>query len=176
MKRISVDARGGNDSIVDQGSGAADALPITLSDGDGDDTLKSNAIDVLFSGGAGTGDVVDYTARTANLVVWLDGSRTSGQRGDRHRFDGTVERVWGGGGNDYIVGTKGNNALCGNGGNDTLYGGGGDGVDACFGGAGNDYIYVVDGNADYVDGGPGVDRADVDLLDTVVNTESVTRH
>ena len=119
-------------------------------------------------GGAGT-DVVDYTKRSANLTVWLDGSHASGQAGENDHFDGTTEIVWGGSGNDYLVGTKGNNALYGNGGNDTIYGGGG--VDAFFGGGGNDIIHAKNGNKDYVDGGPGNDTDYTDPIDTVLNVE-----
>ena len=92
---------------------------------------------------------------------------------ENDHFDGTTEIVWSGSGNDYLVGTKGNNALYGNAGNDTLYGGGG--IDAFFGGAGNDQIHARNGNKDYVDGGPGNDFAQTDLVDTILNVEAVTR-
>jgi Ca2+-binding RTX toxin-like protein len=164
----------GNDTLL--GGNANDKLyggtgNDSLNGGAGNDTLDGGLGNDAIIGGPGT-DVADYSSRTQNLVIWLDGSHPSGQSGETDHFDGTTENVYAGSGNDYIVGTKGNNALFGNAGNDTLYGGGG--VDAFFGGAGNDQIFAKNGNKDYIDGGAGVDTAQTDLIDTVVNVETVT--
>jgi Ca2+-binding RTX toxin-like protein len=164
----------GNDTLL--GGNASDKLyggagNDSLNGGAGNDTLDGGLGNDTMIGGAGT-DVADYSSRTQNLVIWLDGSHPSGQAGEADHFDGTTENVYGGSGNDYIVGTKGNNALFGNAGNDTIYGGGG--VDAFFGGAGKDHIFAKDGDKDYIDGGAGIDTAQTDLIDTVLNVENVT--
>jgi Ca2+-binding RTX toxin-like protein len=165
---------GGNDTLVGMDG------PDSLYGGAGDDQLFGNAgNDVLngglgndsLYGGAGTGDVADYHDRTAAVSVFLDNSHPSGQAGEADRLDGTIEQVYGGSGNDSLVGNAGANALFGNGGNDTLIGNGG--VDALWGGAGNDRILAKDGVKDYVDGGAGTDSAQTDLIDTVVNVETV---
>jgi Ca2+-binding RTX toxin-like protein len=91
-------------------------------------------------------------------------------------------------GNDVLIGTDGNDVICGLGGNDTIdglggndiiYGGpgndniqGGLGHDKIYGGPGNDLIDSYDGQADFVDGGPGRDHAYYDKTrDTLVNIE-----
>ena len=75
----------------------------------------------------------------------------------------TIERAYGGSGNDAMYANGTGDALYGNAGNDTLFGGsgidslyGGDGNDSIYGGAGNDFIDGGNGN-DYIDGGSGND-------------------
>src|SRR5207245_9603690 len=87
----------------------------------------------------------------------------------------------GGAGNDHIYGNGGNDTILGGAGDDWLYGGdgndvitGGPGSDHIFGGPGSDTIHADDGERDYVDCGPGSDRAYVDALDIVKNCEVVT--
>jgi hypothetical protein len=87
----------------------------------------------------------------------------------------------GGGGNDVIDGLGGADTILGGAGDDTLNGGdgndiitGGPGSDHINGGAGSDTIHADDGERDYVDCGPGNDRAYVDSLDVVKNCEVVT--
>lgn len=84
----------------------------------------------------------------------------------------------GNGGNDVLVGGPGNDGLSGGNGDDLLYGGPGDdrlqgdhGRDRVYGGVGNDTIFAWDGFADHLDGGPGVDRAWRDKLDTATRIE-----
>ena len=155
----------------------SNAGPATVYGGDGNDTLSSTNGDTTFSGGAGT-DVVDFSAETDPLTVYLDGSKPSGTAdqiadGDGDTFDGTVEEVYGGSGNDLIYAAPGGgDALYGNGGNDTLVAQGG--ADALFGGDGNDTLDAADGGPTYVDGGDGTDTAYVDATgDTTVNVETV---
>jgi RTX calcium-binding nonapeptide repeat (4 copies)/WD40-like Beta Propeller Repeat len=85
------------------------------------------------------------------------------------------------GGNDRIFGLGGNDTILGGGGDDWLYGGpgndvitGGPGADHIFGGPGSDTIYAADGERDWIDCGPGIDRAYVDSFDVVKNCEIIT--
>jgi hypothetical protein len=78
------------------------------------------------------------------------------------------------GGNDVLVGGPGADQLNGGGGTDVLYGGPGNdklqgdtGGDLVYGGEGNDTIWAWDGFSDRLNGGPGVDRAWKDKLDSV---------
>ena len=172
------DTSDGSEPVTLMGGDGNDVLstnePATLSGGAGNDTLIGSAAGDAYSGGAGT-DLVDYSARTDNLFVYLEGGQASGDAADPlDSFDGTVEQVYGGSGNDDIYGTAGNNALYGNAGNDTLHAFGG--TDALFGGPGNDTVFCADGGPTYVDGGPGTDAATIDATgDTTVNVESVTK-
>jgi Ca2+-binding RTX toxin-like protein len=86
----------------------------------------------------------------------------------------------GGGHDDVIYGLGGNDTLLGGAGDDRIYGGpgndvitGGSGADHLYGGPGSDTIYAVDGERDFVDCGPGKDRAVVDAVDKVINCEVV---
>ena len=177
---ITVDRSGGNPADVTLiGGDGNDVLstdePATLSGGNGNDTLIGSTAGDAYSGGAGT-DLVDYSARTDNLAVYLDGSKPSGDAAHPlDTFDGTVEQVYGGSGNDTLVAApSGGDALYGNGGNDTLVAQGG--TDALFGGDGNDQLNAADGGSTYVDGGPGTDAATIDQTgDTTVNVENVSR-
>jgi Ca2+-binding RTX toxin-like protein len=79
-----------------------------------------------------------------------------------------------------IIGLAGNDTLLGGAGDDVIEGGpgndvivGGPGADRLYGGPGSDTIYANDGERDYVDCGPGVDRAVVDAVDIVKNCEVV---
>ena len=78
------------------------------------------------------------------------------------RLVGTSRRdlICGLGGSDMLVGRGGNDVLVGGPGNDYLLPGGG--RDRVLGDAGNDVAAARDGTADWIDGGPGVDRARVD--------------
>ena len=87
----------------------------------------------------------------------------------------------GGGGPDIIKGLGGNDTIMGGGGNDYLYGGdgndvidGGPGADHIYGGKGSDTIFAADGQRDWIDCGPGVDKAVVDAIDVVKNCESIS--
>ncbi len=169
---LALDGGGGDDRLVAPVNGGSGT---TLNGGDGNDTLVASGDGhTTFIGGAGT-DVADYSARTDDLYIYLEGGQPSGDAADRtDTFDGSVEQVYGGSGNDDIYGTAGNNALYGNGGNDTLHAYGG--TDALFGGIGNDTIFCADGGPTYVDGGPGTDAATTDATgDTTINVESVTK-
>ncbi len=166
----------GNDLLTANGNNAGSGYDrSTLSGGDGNDTLVGAGAD--FSGGAGT-DTVDDSAQTAGLTIYLDGSKPSGAAiavaaGEGDAFDGTVEIVDGGSGDDLIYANPaGGDMLNGNAGNDTLVAQGG--ADAIFGGDGNDTIDARDGGTTYIDGGAGTDTATVDATgDTTLNVETV---
>jgi Ca2+-binding RTX toxin-like protein len=178
----------GNDSITDlvNGFGSGDSLDggagnsgdrTNYINGSGGNDLIIPGADAInhISGGAGTNSV-DYTQRTGNLSIYLDGSKPSTDSAypaEQDSFDGTIQRVFGGSGNDLIVaGKAGGDALFGFAGNDTLVAQGG--TDALWGGDGNDLLEAKDGGRTYVDGGAGDNSAVVDkLLDTVKNLQTI---
>jgi Ca2+-binding RTX toxin-like protein len=157
----------GNDTLVSGG------YENWLYGGDGNDLLIPDGDINHLSGGAGT-DAVDYSKRTGNLKIYLDGSKPSTDSANPSEvdtFDGTIERVYGGSGNDLIVGNNADDALFGNGGNDTLIAG--TGQTALWGGDGNDLLIADNGTTDYVNGGAGDDTAYVNKSDTVVDVEHI---
>ena len=90
------------------------------------------------------------------------------------------EYLAGGGHDDVIYGLGGNDTLLGGAGDDRIFGGlgndvitGGPGSDHLYGGPGSDTIYAADGERDFIDCGPGRDRAVVDAVDKTVNCEVV---
>ena len=99
------------------------------------------------------------------------------------KLNGTKKNDYlaGGGGNDTIHGSAGNDTIMGGGGDDYLYGDdgndvidGGPGADHIYGGKGSDTIFAADGQRDWIDCGPGVDKATVDAIDVVKNCESIS--
>jgi uncharacterized delta-60 repeat protein len=116
----------------------------------GDDTLDGGLGDDYLSGGDGT-DTVDYTRRTAAVV--LNWGRDGGERGEEDTIGYDVEIARGGSGNDTISGFK---AAYGNAGDDTLTGG--YFPSALWGGDGNDLLMgVFAAYPDYFRGGEGND-------------------
>jgi Ca2+-binding RTX toxin-like protein len=124
---------GAGDDIFDQGTDAA--------------SLGHDTID----GGLGV-DLVDYSKRTRNLTISLDGVTTSGDlsAGEVDLIMTSVENALGGSGSDIITGNASNNIIYGNAGNDTLNGAAGD--DGLNGGAGIDTINCGAGSDIAVDG------------------------
>ncbi|MFO0746321.1 MAG: calcium-binding protein [Myxococcota bacterium] len=136
--------------------------------GDGDDILSGGAGNDwfyeedadsgsdTFNGGAGT-DTVDYSLRTGDLTVTMDGvDPDDGESGEADDVQADVENCLGGDGDDTITGNALGNYLDGGAGIDTLSGGAGD--DELFGGAGVD---ILDGGAgdDTLDGGAGTETS-----------------
>jgi dipeptidyl aminopeptidase/acylaminoacyl peptidase len=82
-------------------------------------------------------------------------------------------------GDDLICALRGNDRIRAGAGNDTILGGdgndsivGGPGADRLFGAAGGDRLYAREREADVVNGGPGIDRAWSDGVDTVMEVEA----
>lgn len=112
--------------------------------GSGDDLLVANdSFYVVFEGGAGNDTL------------------KGGARGDYLRGNAGSDRLLGGGGSDDLSGQAGNDRFVG-----------GPGRDRCLGGGRNDVFYARDGFRDFVGGGPGTDRARIDVgLDRVRHVE-----
>lgn len=159
----------GNDTIISGGGNDS------LGGADGDDVLDGGGGADSIVGGNGF-DTVDYSTRTANLVIKQDPLAGDGEAGENDFVNADCETILGGAGNDLIeagnvptgvnvvYGNDGNDTLRGLAGNDSLYGGFGDDVmdggvgnDYLAGGSGRDHISGNDGN-DTLDGGKGVDR------------------
>ncbi len=176
--------RGGFGDDVVRGNGRGDGL----SGGPGDDVLvggpgndwfdgDSLGADVL-DGGAGDGDIAEYTYSPGSVVVTLDNRPGDGVAGENDNVRRTVEVVYGSMYPDRIVGNGRANDLLGNHGRDVLVGRGGDdflwggfhadilrpgsGRDGVDGYRGDDTIYARDGARDRLHGGEGRDRARID--------------
>lgn len=114
-----------------------------------DEASAANGADTLL-GGLGI-DLVDYHARTNDLVVVMDGVTGSGEAAEGDLIATDVENLIGGSGADSLTG----NAL-----DNQIEGGAGTAVDTLAGGAGDD---TLDGNGgdDLIDCGAG--DADINL-------------
>lgn len=156
---------GGNDTIL--GVGGND----TIAGGNGRDVLIGGAgADFLI--GSGGIDAVDFSDRTEQLNLTIDGVADDGAVSEGDNISLTIENIVGGAGSDFIRGNGKANFLLGQGGDDTIHGGSGDdyiiggfGVDELFGEAGRDRFEVLDGSPDTVRGGSGVD--------TVLNSDDI---
>ena len=138
---------GGDDIII--GSNASDIIygqegGDTIYGGSGHDTLYGGTGDDLLVGDDKPEDLNDVTVESIKKLVETDA------------LDAFIESVEGkdADGNDQLFGGVGNDVLLGMGGDDYLDGGTGE--DAIFGGAGNDII-VYDSNDYLVSGGSGID-------------------
>jgi len=167
----------GNDYLAG-GSGAD-----TLDGGDGNDRLRGqggsgdrltggNGVNNL-NGGAGSDLMIETVTGNAKidrqnrfettvrskftevqtlLIFGSDGNNVIDASGFSR--EGVVIRIFGGGGNDLLLGSRFNDSLDGGDGNDTLNGGGGN--DTLLGGNGNDGLSGYTGN-DQLFGGAGTD-------------------
>jgi ELWxxDGT repeat protein len=151
----------------------------TLIGGDGNDYMFGGRGKDLLVGGSGADtlsgwkdvDTVDYSDRSDDLVISLDGRNHDGGAGERDNVLSDVEIVLGGRGDDLIVGGVANDVLVGGAGNDTLLGMlgndslvGGSGNDSLNGDVGDDTLVGGSGN-DVIDAGNGIDSARVDSRD-----------
>jgi hypothetical protein len=145
---VPLDAHGDEGDDQMQGGAANDKLY----GGAGDDVFYTGSgagadgADV-YEGGAGV-DTLDASKRTAALSITLDDQANDGLAGEGDDVRSTVENVYGGSGDDVIVGSAAANTLRGGPGNDRL-----DGLD------GDDLFDEGDAasGADVINGGPGVD-------------------
>jgi hypothetical protein len=128
----------------------------SINGGWGSDTVDGGAGADSMYGGNGI-DVVDYSSRTANLIIVPGAADDDGEAGEHDIVSADIENVMGGAGNDFIgeiFSGSANNCFWGNSGNDTVDGAGGN--DSLDGGAGNDSILGWTGN-DMCNGGAGND-------------------
>jgi hypothetical protein len=139
----------------------------------GDDVLDGGPGADTIAGGDGH-DRADYSARTAPLVVALDGVAGDGEAGENDNLTFSIEEVTGGAAGDRLTGGSGANVLSGGGGNDTLSGGAGDdlldggsGRDLLDGGADADVLRSADGEPDEDRCGTGSDLVFGDASDTI---------
>ena len=158
-------AQGGSgDDFIESGP-LADAL----AGGSGNDAFRAGLGDDEMHGGDGF-DAALYNDRTANVVADLDAQRDDGVAvlGEQDLL-GDIEDLFGGSGDDILIGDgeindlnggRGSDRLEGRGGFDRLEGDDGSGVDA-----GNDTLITRDGLADSVDCGLGFDTAITDDID-----------
>jgi len=148
---IRIEGDGGNDVIAMAQNGA------TV-------TFTPTGTTLTGSGGCTGAPVVTCTTPlsvSANLGAGNDAFNTSNV---------TIPLALAGGANDDILnGGNGNDILDGGDGNDTLDGGAG--VDDYFGDAGNDTIKALDGNAERISCGSGVNMADNDPIDIIADCD-----
>jgi len=157
VSRLMIYGVDGNDSIDFSGTN----IPGYVDAGTGDDRVVGGGGNDTLTGGAGKDSLY------------------GGSGDDRINGSGTSDKIYGQAGNDRLYGDAGNDRLDGGGGVDRLFGG--DGNDTLLGGSSNDKLYGEAGNdsldgqgqSDLVDGGDGTDSAQKDLLDSVVNVESL---
>lgn len=143
----------------------------------GDVDSSRTAADILL-GGPGR-DLVDYGSYTKPITVDLDGaSRDDGQAGEHDTVGSDIEDVFGGMGNDILIGNaadntldgfRGNNVIRGRDGDDRLIGG--DGSDQLYGEAGNDTLLTWT-SINLLDGGPDTDRCTGTFTATFISCES----
>jgi len=133
-------------------------LPDTGSsaDGVGDNRLQHASIRVAY----------DWTLAATVTATRGSGRPTPAARRCRRPLRGTSH-------GDRLIGTAAGERIYGRGGADRIDGRGG--ADCLWGGAGADRIHSRDGVRDWVDCGPGRDRAVVDRVDRVVHCERVLR-
>lgn len=147
------------DDILDGGTGDDDLDGIPGGEPPGLDTSGADT----YIGGGGS-DSVDYSLRSEDLHLTPDGIADDGAPGEHDNIGADIATIFGGTGNDTIIGNAGPNLLVGAGGDDVLTGSAGDdtllgrnGVDHLDGGAGQDWLEGDDGD-DVLNGGPDVDQ------------------
>ena len=156
----------GPDVIIGTASGEAiygGAGNDVINAGGGDDDIDGGPGADVINGGDGT-DSVSYPG-TAGVDVNIDGFPNDGALGEGDSVGADVEDVFGGDGNDKIVGSAAANTVDGNAGDDRITGGAG--RDTLFGGDGDDVIDSRDGVPDRVECGAGNDIATIDRSDDV---------
>jgi Ca2+-binding RTX toxin-like protein len=141
--------------------------PDTLRGGNDNDGMDGGADNDTFIGGAGADDMAggngadnaDYSASTAPLSVTADDQPNDGASGEGDNVHSDIEILHGGQANDTLVPNIDFGEVWGGPGNDTLLGSGQVGNDRLEGEDGND---TLDGRwgADVMNGGTGIDTVD----------------
>jgi Ca2+-binding RTX toxin-like protein len=136
----------GNDQLF---GGVADE---SLSGGADNDLLEGGTGDDSLSGSTGT-DWVYYSTRATTVMVTANSVAGDGEVaiGENDNVSSTVENIFGGSGNDHLVGNTAANVINGYNGSDHIYGG--SGADTLSGGAGARDIIYGEAGADSIDGG-----------------------
>ncbi len=171
-----LDSLTGNDGddVIDGGDDAdslnAGAGNDTLRGGGGRDTLRPGTGSDQVHGGEGF-DVATYSERTQPLTITLDDQPGDGEAGEGDNVRGDVEDLVGGAGADVLTGNAADNVLAGGDGADRIDGGAG--IDTYASGDGDDVLLARDGNREQVDCGGGADHATGDLVDDLVDCETV---
>jgi Ca2+-binding RTX toxin-like protein len=152
----------GNDSLdINEAEPFARDARFTVSGNDGDDELRGGDADEIFVGGPGSDaidgagglDEVDYSDHADDIVVNLTREGGQGALGEGD-FLTSIESVFGGLGDDVLIGDEGANGLRGNEGRDKVRGGAGpDSLD----GEGEDITEETLRGHDDVRGGAGAD-------------------
>jgi Ca2+-binding RTX toxin-like protein len=141
-------------------------------------TSRDAAGNILVNGGAVNIDGGPASVATTSTIAVFGGAGNDTLALDESNGALPSAQLFGGGGNDLLVGGSaadqlfggtGNDTLLGKGGNDLLFGGAGDdsltggsGDDQMFGGAGNDRMIWNPGDGtDLMEGGDGTDTAEV---------------
>jgi Ca2+-binding RTX toxin-like protein len=141
-------------------------------------TSRDAAGNILINGGAVAVQGDKPTVANTTLVQVFGQAGNDTIRVDESNGALPAVNLFGGDGNDTLIGGSGNDLLFGQAGNDTLVGGngndllfGGDGNDTLTGGAGSDQMFGGAGNdrmvwnpgdgSDLMEGGDGIDTAEV---------------
>jgi len=164
------------------GTSATDVLTITQS---------SSRYSAVFNGRLITRNVVDVSSIVVQVaggndvinlagVVFAQANVDGGAGNDSISGGVQPDTLAGGSGNDTIRGNAGNDSITGSAGADSLFGGdgndslnGGSGRDTLLGENGNDRLSSRDGEVDSLNGGPGSDRAQLDISDLRAGIEEL---
>jgi hypothetical protein len=144
---------------------------------------SDNFDQIFVDGAAGSDRIVAGATLDKNLLITGSGGNDTiicGLGSDSVSGANGKDKIFGGQGNDQLLGAAGNDYLTGGPGDDTLSGAGGndrladvEGNDTFLGGAGNDVFVCRDGFGDYVSGGSGTDRAQLDESDGRASIEEL---
>jgi Ca2+-binding RTX toxin-like protein len=146
------------DDVINGGGGGDKITPMfgddTVNGGNGPDNISGGPgmpdcgnlgctkFDTDAVNGGSGDDRIDYSSRSENLTIAIDGSTKSGGFMENDTLS-AIESAVGGAGNDTIYGNDAANSLAG-----------GNGADGIVGRGGNDYLAGHEGN-DFLEGGPG---------------------
>jgi parallel beta-helix repeat protein len=122
-----------------------------------------NIVYERLGGSVATGFIIESGDDNDSVVAGLGNDTILGGNG--------ADRLDGANGNDSIDGEAGDDIVFGGVGNDVLIAGSGE--NQLFGQNGNDTIFAQNGNLDFIDGGAGLDSAEIDSLDLISSIETI---